>query len=988
MATISTALRHFKEPNKEQLTHIYFSIPPAVAASGNGNDSESQEALEAMEINAVLSLGEAVEDSYAGKLHIMPPFLAFASLDRKSVRYTIPLSTIRRVERLNARAGIYALSLLTWHGLKLVVQLTSLRPTADLFCSLLKDALKVELQKGQMKQVKNFVKTCYSEVLVNGSSTAPENEREDGSLDDQVPTSEEITYHGGLGLKFKFPGDPKKLRETSKIKLWTTYLKTHGRNITLLRYPQYTRLVQVGLPNRLRGEMWEVLSGSIYLRFANPGYYEQLLKEHEGKTSTSTEDIEKDLHRSLPEYAGYQSQEGINSLRRVLQAYSFKNPELGYCQAMNILAAAILIYMSEEQAFWLLEVLCDRLLPGYYAPSMHGTMLDQRVFESLVQRCLPMIHEHFQAVDVQLSVASLPWFLSLYINSMPMVFAFRIVDCFFCMGPKVLFQVGLATLKINGEKLLQVQDDGHFLNLMRDYFASLGDSAHPDSPDPRARAITNFQELLLVSFREFSVVTDETILSERKRYRSEIIHSIESFSKRAAIRNLRTYERFTKEQVGYVYDALYKAMCLVPPPPVAAPPPTLLTTSDGTEEKPETRIGLRTFRQFLSEIATWARDEKIQRIDREVAEHEFIDRMFFFWDVSCRGALSFQDLVSGLNGVMFNDLMDNIEWFFNLHDKNKDGFLTKDEVLTLSESLLFIFRFEVGDAYLGAVSRFMSNAFEYGDALLPRPEAKEDEEEPPSSPPPIESNQPYLNLATFRMVVLADEILESFFETDLSASFKLVPLPEMELPISSSGLLGDIWSSIATDSNKKMFNMFTDEIGKTIGRHQVIHRPSIGRYTTLEEPKARESLLTPSMRKSASKASLKSASTTATSPSTTATLVSTSTPSVSTASSSLTVNVPPPQLQSKTLSDVPESGSLSAMPMLKAARDAAMMERTPFAIDNAQYEDEDDDGFFDDDEEDDQVLDEVDAFLEAHDSGLSEADKKVASDLLKAEPVK
>lgn len=73
------------------------------------------------------------------------------------------------------------------------------------------------------------------------------------------------------------------------------------------------------------------------------------------------------------------------------------------------------------------------------------------------------------------------------------------------------------------------------------------------------------------------------------------------------------------------------------------------------------------------------------------------------------------------------------------------------------------------------------------------------------------------------MVVLADEVLESFFETDLSASFKLSPLPEMELPIASnpSGFLGDLWSSIATDSNKKMFNMFTDELGKTIGKHQV-----------------------------------------------------------------------------------------------------------------------------------------------------------------------
>lgn len=147
---------------------------------------------------------------------------------------------------------------------------------------------------------------------------------------------------------------------------------------------------------------------------------------------------------------------------------------------------------------------------------------------------------------------------------------------------------------------------------MRDYFSSLGDSAHPNSTDPRVRAITRFQELLLVSFREFAIITDETIQGERRKFRNEVITSIESFAKRAAVRNLKTLERFTKDQAGLIYDALFVAIC-AEPVPVAAPPvaPALLTTKDGAEERPETRIGLKTFRVFLSEIATWARDEKI-----------------------------------------------------------------------------------------------------------------------------------------------------------------------------------------------------------------------------------------------------------------------------------------------------------------------------------------------------------------------------------------
>lgn len=201
------------------------------------------------------------------------------------------------------------------------------------------------------------------------------------------------------------------------------------------------------------------------------------------------------------------------------------------------------------------------------------------------------------------------------------------------------------------------------------------------------------------------------------------------------------------------------------------------------------------------------------------------------------------------------------------------------------------------------------------------------------------------------MVVLADEVLESFFETDLSASFRLEPVPELELSASNSGLLGDIWSNIATADNKKIFNRLTDGIGKTIGKHQVcthnacfgieanlpkvIHRPSIGRYTTLEEPKARESLLTPSMRSSPSKSSLKTAASASSN-----TLVSTL--GVETASAA-------PKIP-------PKSSEFSPLPMVQAAN-AALMERTPFAIDDAGDDDDTDEDS--EEEDDDQVLDEV-----------------------------
>lgn len=67
MATISTQLRNFKEPTKDHLLHLFFSIPEVTVpeTSPKNGDKQSAPETEKMEINSVLSLGEhGIEDSY------------------------------------------------------------------------------------------------------------------------------------------------------------------------------------------------------------------------------------------------------------------------------------------------------------------------------------------------------------------------------------------------------------------------------------------------------------------------------------------------------------------------------------------------------------------------------------------------------------------------------------------------------------------------------------------------------------------------------------------------------------------------------------------------------------------------------------------------------------------------------------------------------------------------------------------------------------
>lgn len=108
---------------------------------------------------------------------------------------------------------------------------------------------------------------------------------------------------------------------------------------------------------------------------------------------------------------------------------------------------------------------------------------------------------------------------------------------------------------------------------------------------------------------------------------------------------------------------------------------------------------------------------------------------------------------------------------------------------------------------------------------------------------------PFLSLASFRMVVLADELLESFFSEDLPNCWHLEPLTEdlpPPKPTGATGRFANFVGSFMTDENKDYLSKLADDIGKRLDIQHVEQKPSLGRLTgaaAMQEPQERATLL-------------------------------------------------------------------------------------------------------------------------------------------------
>lgn len=120
---------------------------------------------------------------------------------------------------------------------------------------------------------------------------------------------------------------------------WENYLaSTMNRDLT--RSPELKSLIRCGVPHEHRSHLWRWCVSFHVKKFRDhlaPDYYETLLNVARDKPNPASKQIELDLLRTLPNNKHYASPSagGIQKLRNVLLAFSWRNPDIGYCQGLN-----------------------------------------------------------------------------------------------------------------------------------------------------------------------------------------------------------------------------------------------------------------------------------------------------------------------------------------------------------------------------------------------------------------------------------------------------------------------------------------------------------------------------------------------------------------------------------------------------------------------------------------------------------------------------
>jgi hypothetical protein len=215
-----------------------------------------------------------------------------------------------------------------------------------------------------------------------------------------------------------------------------------------------------GIPDSMRSFAWVRLSGAKALREASEkkgeNYYNDLVARED--ETEALEVIKRDLKRTFPDHTQFQTQVGLQSLFRVLKAFSFHNPDIGYCQGMGFVAALFLMYCVEEQdAFWMLiRMVTHYGMGGFWDKGLSDVPKMCHVHTALLAEFCPQIYAHLEEQGINGALYAPSFYITGYTYSLPWPCVLRVWDAFLVDGMPVLHGAGVGLMHMHQDQILKL----------------------------------------------------------------------------------------------------------------------------------------------------------------------------------------------------------------------------------------------------------------------------------------------------------------------------------------------------------------------------------------------------------------------------------------------------------------------------------------------------------------------------------------------------
>jgi hypothetical protein len=171
--------------------------------------------------------------------------------------------------------------------------------------------------------------------------------------------------------------------------------------------------------------------------------------------------IKWDLPRTFPTLKFFHDGGSIQAdLERILCAYTIYRPEVGYVQGMSFVAAMLLLYLDDSQAFsCLCNLLARKGTSDFFSLKKEKIERYVNCFDHFFHTSLPLLFKHMTDQGLSSEMFLLDWHLTIYAKALPLDVAARVWDCYLSGGELFSLKCALGILRLYAPKLCLLQTE-------------------------------------------------------------------------------------------------------------------------------------------------------------------------------------------------------------------------------------------------------------------------------------------------------------------------------------------------------------------------------------------------------------------------------------------------------------------------------------------------------------------------------------------------